>query len=124
LGTESESHEAGEIQQWVGASAVNLAGKTDLRQLFSLLQQCQLVISNDSGIMHAATAVQTPVLGIFGSTDPQATGPMGSQHRVIYRNEACSPCFQRTCPLTHYACLEKILVSDVLQQVEEMLAGN
>jgi len=124
FGTEADEADAAFIEQAAGGAAINLAGQTNLRELFALLQQCRLVVANDSGAMHAAAAVQTPVIALFGSTDPGLTGPLGPPHRVIYKPVDCSPCFERTCPLAHYQCLRRITVEDVLNQAEELLPGQ
>jgi len=124
FGTEADDADAAAIERETGGNAINLTGRTNLRELFALLQQCRLVVSNDSGAMHAAAAVQTPVIALFGSTDPALTGPLGPQHRVIYKHLECSPCFQRTCPLFHYDCLKRITVDEVAGLAEELLPGS
>lgn len=122
FGSKNEWDLAENIQQQVGERAINLAGKTTLRQLLSLIQQCRVIITNDSGTMHASTAVKTPVIAIFGSTDPQKTSPLGPNNRVIYEKIDCSPCFKRTCPYGHYECLKRITPKSVLKPIEELLS--
>ncbi len=102
-------------------NALNLAGKTNLRQLGALLSMCRIFLTNDSGAMHIASAVKIPVIAIFGSTDPWRTGPLGNGHRVIYKKLDCSPCFKRKCPRGDYRCLHKIKVEDVFAAAEELL---
>lgn len=75
----------------------NLSGKTTLRDLIALISECDLYLSNDSGPMHIAYAVGTPLVALFGSTDPRLTGPIGESSKVIKANVDCNPCFRRDC---------------------------
>ena len=100
---------------------IDLSGKTNLRQLGALLSMCKLTITNDSGAMHIAAAVKTPVVAIFGSTDPARTGPRGEGHTVLYRKLDCSPCFARKCPHGDYRCFKEIDVQEVLLAAEKKL---
>jgi lipopolysaccharide heptosyltransferase I len=92
----------------------NLAGKTGLLQLAELYSRCALVITNDSGPMHIAAAVGTPVVAIFGPTDPTLTGPYGKQHTIVRAGANCSPCLKKRCnhrpPME---CMDKITVEQV-----------
>jgi heptosyltransferase-1 len=99
--------------------AVNLGGQTTLRELASLYRDASLVITTDSGPMHLAAAVGTPVVALFGPTDPTRTGPYGRGHRIIRYGLSCSPCFRKHCktPL----CMTKITVEDVFTAVKEIL---
>ena len=86
----------------------NLIGKTSLLQAFAWIAQAELVVSNDSGLMHAAAALDVPVVAIFGSTDPHHTPPHSEQASIVSLNLPCSPCFKRVCPLGTTACLRDI----------------
>lgn len=90
---------------------VSLAGETDLIQLAAVLEKVDLLVTNDTGPMHLAAAVGTPVVAIFGPTDPQLTGPYGKGHRVLKSSVYCSPCFKKECLLPE--CLLEISVEDV-----------
>lgn len=107
-----------------GASAVRvLAGKTTLPQLAAALQSCAVVVTNDTGPMHLAAAVGTPVLVPFGSTSPELTGPGlpgDPRHRFVRVGVPCGPCFLRTCPVDH-RCLEGIAPEWVLSELRAML---
>ena len=92
---------------------VNLAAKTDLRTLIALISLSKVFISNDSGPMHVAAALKTPLVAIFGSTNEIKTGPYGVKE-VIHKHVACSPCYARKCP-TDFRCMKSITVQDVLQ---------
>ncbi|MGQ9920344.1 MAG: lipopolysaccharide heptosyltransferase II [Desulfobacca sp.] len=100
---------------------INLIGRTELRTAFAVLQQLDLLIANDSGLMHAAAALWTPVVAIFGSTDPFATGPFTPYASVLWRQLPCGPCRQRTCPEGHYRCLDLISVAEVTAQADYWL---
>lgn len=100
-----------EIQRASGATipvCLNLAGRTSLRQLAAALKICRLVITNDTGPMHLAGAVGTPVVVPFGSTSPEMTGPIFYPNaRVLKTTAPCSPCFRRVCPID-FRCLLQI----------------
>jgi len=96
------------------------AGQTTLSQLGALLELCDVVVSGDTGPMHIAAAVGTPVVALFGPTDPQRTGPVGDQHIVLTRHLPCQPCFQRpTCQ--GFDCMRGLEVQDVLTSVRRIL---
>jgi len=97
-------------------------GKTSIRELASLIQRCSVFVSNDTGPMHIASALKVPVVAIFGPTDPNATGPVGEDHRVIQKKVECSPCFLRECP-KGLRCMNLIRVEEVLETVRERLSG-
>jgi len=100
---------------------LNIVGKTNLRQLMALISECDAFITNDSGPMHIACAMLVPVVAIFGSTDPEVTGPLGKNHKVIYKCLPCSPCLKRECPEGHLRCMEDITVDDVFNALKALL---
>ncbi|MEN9654088.1 MAG: ADP-heptose--LPS heptosyltransferase 2 [Chlamydiota bacterium] len=99
---------------------IDLAGKTDLRQLMCLIADCDVFVTNDSGPMHIADALGVEVVALFGSTDPAATGPYRQPLSVVYKKVSCSPCFRRDCPID-FRCMTSIGVDEVLQRVERVL---
>lgn len=122
FGRKEEQEMAERILEDLGGSGINFTGKTRLLQLAALLQRCSLLVTNDTGTMHVATAVGTPVVAIFGPTDPRATGPWGHGHAVVKRQIACSPCLKRVCPTDH-RCMELITVDEVEEVVNKKLKG-
>jgi heptosyltransferase II len=112
FGKEEERPIAHEIQRHLGAKGIDLTGKTSLLQLAALLERCALLVTNDTGTMHVATAVGTPVVALFGSTPPHITGPWGDDHVVVKKDVDCSPCWKRVCPTDH-RCMELITVDEV-----------
>jgi len=121
FGKEEERPIVKEILQHLKEGGIDLTGKTHLLQLAALLERCQLLVTNDTGTMHVATAVSTPVVALFGSTDPSTTGPWGDGHVVIRKDVPCSPCLKRICPTDH-RCMELITVDEVEEVVDNKLA--
>lgn len=101
------------------ARVINLAGLTSLRELASLISLCRVFLSNDSGPMHIADALNVPVVALFGSTNEIVTGPF-SQGRAIHKHVTCSPCYKRICPFD-FRCMKAIKVEEVYQQVLQAL---
>lgn len=120
FGKSNEKQFAQEIMKMIGNNAIDLTGKTSLLQLAALLERCHLLISNDTGTMHLATAVGTPVIAIFGSTDPKTTGPWGNGNIIIKKDISCSPCLKRVCPYDH-RCMELIEACEVEEAVNKKL---
>jgi heptosyltransferase-1 len=108
------------VMRQAGLSGLhNWAGTTNLRELAYLCKRATVVISTDSGPMHLAAVMGTPVVALFGPTAPWRTGPYGKIHRVIRANSDCSPCFQRTCDKVD--CMSAIEVDEVFRAVVEQL---
>lgn len=105
-----------------GARLVNVIGRTDLRTALGVLAACDVVVSNDSGAMHAAAALGRPVVAIFGPTDERVTGPVGD-HDVIAHPVACRPCLLRECPIDH-RCMTRIPASRVADAVLRRLDAH
>jgi lipopolysaccharide heptosyltransferase I len=104
--------------------AVNLAGETTLTELAALMRRSTISITNDSGPMHLAVAVDRPVVSIFGPTDPIWIGPYGRAGAVLQTKLSCSPCYLRQlsrCPNNH-ACMRDISAQDVIERVERVLS--
>jgi heptosyltransferase-1 len=108
------------IRERMKTAAVNLGGRTTLRELACLYRQASLVVTTDSGPMHIAAAVGAPVVALFGPTDPDRTGPCGPGHRVIRSGLSCMPCFRKQCDTVR--CMREIGVAEVFAAVREMLA--
>jgi len=102
--------------------AVSLAGDTTLKTLAALYRMAPLVISTDTGPMHLAAAVGTPVVAVFGSTAPWRTGPYGKRHQVVRLDLPCSPCLKRECD--HRRCMNDLAPELVISAVKRLLAGG
>ena len=121
FGGKGEAGLAQEIERATQAPALLLAGKTSLRGLIALISECDILVSNDSGPMHIAYAVGTPLVAIFGSTDPGLTGPVGEASVVVKSDVPCSPCFERTCKDKGLKCMLEITADDVYSGVKKLL---
>ena len=117
VGVEDEIPIITEIQAGMQAQSVNIAGKTTLIQLASILHTCDVFIGNDSGPMHLAAAVGTQTIGLYGPGDPTRFGPAGVQCQTIRRFD-CPPCLGTTCRFGKEGCMPKIQVKDVIQVLE------
>ncbi|MCD6025586.1 MAG: lipopolysaccharide heptosyltransferase [Solimicrobium sp.] len=106
------------INQLAQQKCVDLGGKTTLRDAIDLLSLCEAVVSNDSGLMHIAAALDKKLVAIYGSSNPHHTPPMNSQAVVKYLGLKCSPCFKRVCPLIHTNCLKQIPSNLVIADIK------
>ncbi|MHB8482363.1 MAG: lipopolysaccharide heptosyltransferase II [Nitrospiria bacterium] len=105
------------IQSKMAEKSFNLTGKTGLRELIATISRCSAFVTNDSGPMHIASALNIPTLAIFGPTDDETTSPAGAHSFVIKKNVECSPCLLRECPIDH-RCMTSISVGDVFNSVQ------
>ncbi|HSX13645.1 MAG TPA: lipopolysaccharide heptosyltransferase II [Chlamydiales bacterium] len=120
FGDSSQMDLVKKICQDLPQRVINLAGCTSLRELICLIRDCDVVVTNDSGPMHIATALNTPLVALFGSTDVTVTGPYGQNKAVIHKKVRCSPCLKRECPID-LRCMTQISVNEVAQRVRDIL---
>ncbi len=104
-----------------GVECANMAGETSLRQFIDLAAACRVMLTNDSGAMHIASALGVPTVAVFGATDDIATGPTGPLARVIREPMECSPCLKRECPLVHHRCMKRVDADRVARVALELL---
>ncbi|MGC8854386.1 MAG: lipopolysaccharide heptosyltransferase II [Halothiobacillaceae bacterium] len=109
LGSAKDAPIGEHIAQQAGPGAINLCGRTQLTDAIDLLALAQACVTNDSGLMHIAAALDIPSVALFGSSSPAHTPPLSDQAKVLYLDLTCSPCFKRVCPLGHTRCLREIL---------------
>jgi heptosyltransferase II len=112
FGTSAEKEIIARIFSVMKCRAISLAGETSMRNLAALFSGCSVFVGNDSGAMHVAAAAGLPVIGIFGSTDPEGTSPLTTQFTLIREAASCSPCFLRRCPVDH-RCMTRIAAETV-----------
>jgi len=120
-----KEHAIGEKIAQMGSTGVhNLCGETALVDTIDLLPLCRAAVSNDSGLMHIAAAVGTPLVAIYGSSTPAYTPPLTDRVEILFHNLDCSPCFKRNCPLGHTRCLKDISPEDVRVALDNLLMSQ
>jgi len=122
LGGAGERALAARIAPLLDAPGVDLCGRTTLPELVGVLARLRLLISNDSGPMHVAAALGTPVVGVFGPTDWRETAPVGASHRLVREPVHCSPCLLRECPIDH-RCMTRLTAERVADESRALLAA-
>jgi heptosyltransferase-2 len=105
-----------------GRRSQNFAGMTSLPDFIELAAACEVMLTNDSGPMHIASALGVPTVAVFGATDEFATGPTGPQSRVIREPVECSPCLLRECPIDH-RCMTRVDAKRVSEAALQVIAG-
>ena len=96
---------------------VNLCGRTRLGEAMALIERCQFFVTNDSGLMHIGAALNVPMVALFGSTDPVATGPRSEMARIVQKPVECAPCLKPECP-TDYRCMLGVEPGDVCRELQ------
>jgi lipopolysaccharide heptosyltransferase II len=122
IGSEGERFLAEQIRHRMREPAAVLTGKTSLETLIGVLAESSLMITNDSGPMHIASALGIPTVAVFGSTDERVTGPCGPRTCVVKRAVECSPCLLRRCPIDH-RCMNGVTIEDVCRAARTLLKG-
>lgn len=117
FGSEKDKQVTATIQHLTQQRCVDLAGNTKLGEAIDLMSLCHTVISNDSGLMHVAAALDKKLIAVYGSSDPKHTPPMHPQAVIEYLALECSPCFERTCPLGHLNCLKQMLPERMIRHI-------
>lgn len=119
LGSAADKDICAEINAACGGVCTNLSGVTSLTEVIDVLSLTDYVVSNDSGLMHIAAALERPLVAIYGSSSPDFTPPLSGNCRKIKLDLDCQPCFKRVCPLGHLDCLRKLSPELVLAEMKE-----
>lgn len=117
FGSEKDAAVTRAINQQTGDRCRDMAGKTTLDQAIDLMSLTQTIVTNDSGLMHVASALGVNVIAVFGSTSYRYTPPLSDKAVVLSLDLECSPCFERECPLGHMNCLTQLSPERVLQEI-------
>ncbi len=118
LGSEKDKIITAEINQKTGNQCCDFSGLTTMAEVIDLMSLAKVVVSNDSGLMHVAAALDKKVVAVYGSSDPKFTPPLNEKAVVINLHMSCSPCFARECVYGHYHCLTRITAKQVLSVME------
>ncbi len=121
IGSAKDAAVGAEIEALSGGAGRNLCGRTDLAQAIDLLSCARLVVSNDSGLMHVAAALDRPLVALYGSSSTAYTPPLSQRVRLVSLGLECSPCFERECPLGHFKCLNGLLPDRVFDEIHGVL---
>lgn len=121
LGSNSDESMGKKIQELTNNDCINLIGKTTLLEALYILSFANLVISNDSGLMHLTAALDRPLIALYGSSSPEFTPPLSVKAKIIYLKLSCSPCFKRICPLVHLNCLKQLTPQIVLNAIQDLI---
>ena len=120
VGSPKDKEVGEQIAHLSQGTALNLCGRSSLEQAVDLIASAKTVVSNDSGLMHVAAALDKPLIALYGSSSPEYTPPLSPHARILNRRLPCSPCFKRECPLGHFDCLQGLLPAQVFAELEAL----
>jgi len=124
FGSDNDKTTGEEVVRLSDGAAIDLCGKTDLAGAIDLLSLAEVVVSNDSGLMHVAAGVGRPLVALYGSSSPEHTPPLSTRARVVRTGIECSPCYARECPLGHFKCMNELTPERVLREIQAVEAGR
>jgi heptosyltransferase-2 len=120
FGAKGEEHLGREIAARLSSRSLVLSGATTIRELMAAVKRCTMLLTNDTGPMHIASAFQVPVVAIFGPTDWRTTSPFGSAHAIVRQPVDCAPCLLRECPIDH-RCMTRVTVDQVHEDTVQLM---
>jgi len=120
FGAKGEERLGQEIAARLSSRSLVLSGATTIRELMAAVKRCAVLLTNDTGPMHIASAFQVPVVAIFGPTDWRTTSPFGSAHAIVRQPVDCAPCLLRECPIDH-RCMTRVSVEQVYEAATKQL---
>ncbi|MEP6959004.1 MAG: lipopolysaccharide heptosyltransferase II [Nitrospirota bacterium] len=122
FGAKGEEQLGQEIAARMSSRSLVLTGATTIRELMAAVKRCALLLTNDTGPMHIASAFKVPVVAIFGPTDWRTTSPFGDAHAIVRQPVDCAPCLLRECPIDH-RCMTRVSVEQVFEAATKQLKG-
>ena len=122
FGAKGEERLGQEIAARLSSRSLVLSGATTIRELMAAVKRCAMLLTNDTGPMHIASAFQVPIVAIFGPTDWRTTSPFGEAHAIVRQPVDCAPCLLRECPIDH-RCMTGVSVEQVYQAATKQLKG-
>lgn len=122
-GVEEEKNYTEELNEVSGKSSINLCGQLTLEEFCALLSESPFLLSNNTGVVHLASATQTPVVVLYALTNPQHT-PWLVPHRVLFEETDCKYCYKSVCPQNHHKCLREVSPERVLKAIDDLLKEN
>jgi lipopolysaccharide heptosyltransferase I len=123
LGSKQDRAAAREVEISAGHGVVNLTGRTSLKEAIGIIAKAEAAVGPDTGLMHIAAAVRTPVVSLWGATSPSRTGPYGFETLVIQGRAACSPCYRKHCPIGRI-CMRSIGAEEIMEKVAMALLAR
>ena len=122
FGAKGEERLGQEIAARLSSRSLVLSGTTTIRELMAAVKRCTVLLTNDTGPMHIASAFQVPVVAIFGPTDWRTTSPFGGAHAIVRQPVDCAPCLLRECPIDH-RCMTRVSVEQVYEAATKQVPG-
>jgi heptosyltransferase-2 len=119
MGSKGDQDICTEVNSLMKHGSLNLCARTTLGEVMALIERCQYFVTNDSGLMHIGAALHVPMVAVFGSTDPVATGPRSRNARIVRHSVDCGPCLKPECPSDH-RCMLSIEPDEVWQEMEHL----
>ena len=123
LGGKNDAAVAREVEISCRRGILNLVGRTSLREVIGIIARANVAVGPDTGLMHIAAAVKTPVVSLWGATDPSRTGPHGGEDFVIRGKADCSPCYLRRCPIGR-VCMRSIEIEEIMAKIDRALSRS
>ena len=121
LGSQQDAALAKEVENACRPNLVNWVGRTSLKEAVGIIAKAKVAVGPDTGLMHLAAAVGTPVVSLWGATSPHRTGPYGFEDLVIEGRAPCSPCYRRHCPIGRL-CMQSIGIDEIMAKIEAGLS--
>jgi heptosyltransferase-1 len=123
LGAPEDRELARQALVGAGQAIHDLAGRTSLREAMAVIERAKVAVGPDTGLMHIAAALGTPVISLWGATEPRRTGPFGFGDLAIRGQAPCVPCYQKTCPIGRI-CMQSITTAQIAKKIAAALGAQ